>query len=389
VDLVTTGALPDIAEIGRIGGIGNRVIRNLEITECYARLSAAVSQRMGLRAANWCTFATWASRQAGRTIRGEDLVDLLKRHLGREARLLRPFRSIGRVLLRKGLFEPDTRLGAAVAAIHTPFDSLERASDAVARGNLKVFAEIGAEFARYLATVPAGAQAESSEMARFLDGLQPGPPPDGQDYLKEAFTHYQSSAHAGNDRTQTELILLANLKIGLHEQTRLQPQIVEAVDAPAVTAVDLGRRPLHALWPASRQWPGAVHGPIAVVLGWMAHGVRRAGRRAVREVVTESMMTLALPENVISLGRDLEVPVPSVLAEPRLPDLVVFLSAHDPCPPGGFACGAADWCDLGQRMHYILHLFRAHAVDESLFTPPFTPAQVEQFRAGRIPEGPL
>ena len=29
--------------------------------------------------ANWCTFATWVSQQAGRTVRGEDLVDNLKR----------------------------------------------------------------------------------------------------------------------------------------------------------------------------------------------------------------------------------------------------------------------------------------------------------------------
>jgi hypothetical protein len=40
-------------------------------------------------------------------------------------------------------------------------------------------------------------------------------------------------------------------------------------------------------------------------------------------------------------------------------------------------------------MHYILHLFKAYAADESLFTPSFTPAQVEQFRAGRIPGGEL
>jgi hypothetical protein len=32
----------------------------------------AMTKRLG-PCANWCTFATWASRQAGQTIRGEDL----------------------------------------------------------------------------------------------------------------------------------------------------------------------------------------------------------------------------------------------------------------------------------------------------------------------------
>ena len=46
-------------------------MRNLEITHCYSLLAAAFAARSG-EGANWCTYATWASRQAGRTIRGED-----------------------------------------------------------------------------------------------------------------------------------------------------------------------------------------------------------------------------------------------------------------------------------------------------------------------------
>jgi hypothetical protein len=47
VSLITTSPVPDVAEVTRICGIGNRVVRNLEITGCYARLSAAVAHRMG------------------------------------------------------------------------------------------------------------------------------------------------------------------------------------------------------------------------------------------------------------------------------------------------------------------------------------------------------
>ena len=70
--------------------------------------------------------------------------------LGESRWLLHPFATVWRRLLRRGLFQPATRLGRLTAALHTPFDAFERASDAVARGNLKVFAEIGLEFARCL-----------------------------------------------------------------------------------------------------------------------------------------------------------------------------------------------------------------------------------------------
>ncbi len=45
------------------------VVRNLQITQCYHELSAVLAGRIAGEA-NWCAFATWASRQAGQTIRG-------------------------------------------------------------------------------------------------------------------------------------------------------------------------------------------------------------------------------------------------------------------------------------------------------------------------------
>ena len=153
------------ADVSRIAAIGNRVIRNLEITNCYADLSAAFRARTGA-GADWCTFATWASRQAGSTIRGEDLLERIERRLGRRSWMLAPLQSLSRMLLRKGLFEQETTFGRVIAAIHTPFDALERSSAAVAEGNLKVFEEIGREFARFLATVPVDARPDSADTGR-------------------------------------------------------------------------------------------------------------------------------------------------------------------------------------------------------------------------------
>ena len=385
---VDIASVPTEAEVARIAALNDRVIRNLEITSCYADLSSAFRARTAA-AADWCTFATWASKQAGSTIRGEDLLDRFERRLGHRAWVLAPLQSLSRKLLQKGLFEKDTTFGRVIAEIHTPFDAVERASAAVAEGNLKVFEEIAREFARFLATVPMDARPDSVECRAFAEGLRPGPPHEGQAYLREAFEHYQQQRFESDGNVRAGLILLANLKIGLHEQTRLQPQIAAAVDAPIVTVADLGARVLHILLPGSRRWPRAVHDPAASVVGWVAARIRRDAVAVTREVVTEAMMVLALPNGVLSLGRTIDAPIPAAFNQPAPQALAEFVKAHDPCVPGTSDCGARDWCDLRQRMHYILHLFRAYAGEPSLFSHPFAPEQVARFRAGVVPEGDL
>jgi hypothetical protein len=371
-----------------IADIDDPVIRNLQITECYADLAAAMRARTG-GWADWCTFATWASRQAGTTIRAEDLLTALQRHL-RARWILAPLASVKRALLRNGIFRPETRLGRVVAEIHTPFDAFERASAQVSLGNQKVFAEIGIEFARFLADVPEAANEHSPEFVAFAATLRPGPPPEGQDWLRKAFACYVRQRHAADVPTRAAWTLLGNLLVGLHEQTRLQPQIEAAVDAPLTTAEDLGERVLHALVPSSRRWPRLFHRPAASLAGWVAREIRREAITLTRSVVTERMMTLALPGRVLSLAEGLDHGVPAPLAEVTVQDVADFLHEHDPCPPsGGTACGASNWCELRQRMHYIVHLFRAFADDESLFARPFAAEQVAAFRSGIIPDGDL
>ena len=306
-------------DVQRIVAIADPAIRNLEITYSYSRMSAAVADR-GTAGANWCTFATWASRQAGRTIRGEDLVDRLEGELGRDAEWLHPIRSLTRWLLRRGWLR----------RLHTPLDAFVRASDAVARGNLKVFEEIGLVFARWLDA-----------------GAVPSEPP----LLRQAFARYAASG-------APEAIMLANLEIGLHEQTRLQPEIVEAMEA--------------AVAPRRRQ-------------RWLAWPVQRELTKLSRELITETLMVLTLPGAVLALGRNLDV----ALAPASDADLLALLAHYEPVPPAVDDCGAKDWSVLDQRMHYIAHLFRAYHTDESLSSPPFTPAQIERFRAGEMPDGEL
>ena len=376
---------PTVEDVRRIAALASPIVRNLEITHCYARLSTAFAARGGT-GANWCTYATWASRQAGRTIRGEDLVDEADRRIRHARWLVRPVATLGRRLLRRGLLRPETRLGRLAAELHTPFDAIELASAAVARGNLKVFEEIGLEFARFLAACPP--DGDEAALDRFHAGLREGDPPDGQGYLRRAFTRYER-ARRSDPRAAAQLTVLANLEIGFHEQTRLQPEILAALDAPFVTQERLGLRALEALFPSLAQaWP-VVRAPAAAVAGAFARGVQRASSRLARELVTESVMTLSLPGRVLLLGRHLEDAFPEALGDPRDAELAELLARFEPTPPARDDCGARDWADLRQRMHYIVHLFCAFHEREDLFRPPFTPAQVAAFERGLVPDGEL
>ncbi len=162
----------------------------------------------------------------------------------------------------------------------------------------------------------------------------------------------------------------ANLCIGLHEQTRLQPEIAEALDAPYVTAEQLGE-----------MLCGTSRPRLAKVVGTLAQPIQRPLAELAREAITHSLMILALPERRLFLGAHLPDPAP-IPADAK--ELVARFE-----PAGEDDCGARDWSSLDERMHYISHLFRAFAADARLAGPPFTPEQVKSFQAGVIPEGEI
>lgn len=372
----------DLAEIDAICALPDPVVRNLRITECYHRLATGLVLA-GVAGANWCAFATWASRQAGCTIRGEDLLDRLVAR-SRVGVGWHPVRALWRRLLRRGLLRPQTRLGRIVREVHTPFDALERAAAAVARGNLKVFAEIGREFGRYLAALERG-----EDLAVFLAPLRSGPPPDGQDGLRRAFTCYHRQRDERDPATRRALVLLANLEIGRHEQTRLQDEIVAALEAAPDTAYDLGGRVLAVVSPGFARRGGWARRPLSALIVAIARRYRAHAENLAREVITESLMVLTVPPDLIlNLGRHLPLPVPPDFLTCAQPDLRAFWEATVRGRlPGN--CGADDWGDLDQRMYYILHLFAACHDRVELFDSPFRPENTARIRAGKLPAGTL
>jgi hypothetical protein len=254
-----------------------------------------------------------------------------------------------------------------------------RVSDAVARGNTKVFDEIGREFARFLSSGPGAIDA-------FCAGLRPGDPPDGQRLLAAAFRGYHRARTLPDHAHRAEWMLLANLRIGLHEQTRLQPEIAEALNTAVPDVQAVTRRLLDVLVPPSDR--PRLRVKRTIVDRVLAPVVERI-RDVVRAVITEELMTLALPGGVLRLGRDVTGHFPASLARLGDPELTAFLKDVDPTPDTPLGSGTEDWANLLDRMHFIADLFRTRHEDATLRRPPFTADQLRAMADGRTPEGDL
>jgi len=384
--------VPTITDIDRIVATGDPILRNLLITHCYHELSAALAERTG-PSANWCTFATWASKQAGQTIRKEDLARTLESVLKATPR--QAVQEVAASAQDIGASRDAEEIRELVWEAWRPGAAVDRASDAIGRGNKKVFEEIGREFARFFPTCLRDAAFDAGKIAAFCEELRPGDPPEGQRYLRQAFTRYYQSFFERDPKRRAELLLLANVEVGLHEQTRLQPEIAEALDALLVDPRQFRRRLIRTLFPA-RSWLVLLRLSLMRLLGRRTPLDRAIdvliaiARQHTRAVITEHLMTIGLPRGGrLRLGSDLSGEFPASLREITNPDLRALLERIDPTPDSLRETGAVDWGDLPDRLHFILDLFRCYQEARDLFEPPFTPEQVAALRAGRLPAGRL
>jgi hypothetical protein len=358
--------MPTHAEVVYIAAERDPVLRNRRITQCYHELALAVRRRTG-PGANWCSFATWASRQAGVTIRHDDLRTALRARLAVSAEV-RAVAGAALAALRAGGAARDTTslLDDVMHALAADA-ALERAATAVAAGNLKVFAEIGALFARYLQVAD-----DDAAFAQFLEALRHGDPPEGQRLLREAFECYQAVPHAP-PTARAQLLCYANLLVGLHEQTRLQPEIAAAMNA-AFDRRAVRERLVAALlpgaWRALRYRAAAIFGrrpPLDDLLDRLLAAVQRE----LRHLLTANAMTLAFPDETVLLGRDLRARHPPSLATISEPRLAELLRRINPAPDTSTGSGAADWSVLSERMHLIAELFRCRHESEYVFGAPY------------------
>jgi hypothetical protein len=378
---------PILFHLQRVAALEDRVLRNLLITQCYHELALALRTHTGA-GANWCAFATWASRQAGRTIRGEDLREALRARLFASETV----RSLAAAIPWPASRPADplaTLVGHVVHALDAEA-ALERAASAVAVGNRKVFAEIAPAFALFLDVL--GDANPDDAFARFQESLRPGEPPAGQQPLRDAFVAYREALATLDPGARAQLLCYANLLVGLHEQTRLQPEIRQALNASFDAEVARRRivaRILPGFWRSVRHRIAALFGrrpPLDDLVDRLLAVVQRE----LRELITANAMTLELPAGVtLRLGRDFPgTPADSLIriTEPRLTALLVRL---DPAPDTLAGSGASDWSELSERLHLIAELFRCHHEWEPLFEAPYSDTQVDSLRADRLPAPPL
>jgi hypothetical protein len=347
-------------QVESISAMADEAARNLRITEGYFYLGDALARWIGA-GGNWCAFAGWASRQAGRTIRGEDLARHLSRRLAERPELQALLRELSAALKLDR-----TQLLDAIADAVMRMPAARRSSSAVARGNVKVFQEIGHVIARMIEAMR-GRDFGETEVEAFCESLPPGPPPDGQALLREAFGFYARARAAATPKQRAEWLLFGNLKIGFHEQTRLQPEVLASMEAGLLPQPELEQAIWDALWairPIGVDFAGLRRSARRRLAGRLASGARES----VRQVITERLMVIELPAGAVRLGEDHRQPYPATLLSLENEQLAKFWKVIDPGP--GNPSGADDWGDFADRMHFIGELFRRYQEHPGLTIAP-------------------
>jgi hypothetical protein len=384
--------VPDVAEINRISLLADPVNRNLQITACYWDLSAAFARKTGM-VANWCSFATWASKQAGVTIRKEDLKRRLEEVLRKEPAVMEILSLISQHARKLGSSEGLKQM-QEMALSKLLEVATNRASDAVARGNKKVYEEIGKEFSRFMATCLQDEVYNEATIAGFCKTLKPGPPPDGQEYLCRAFTRYYQAFFETDVKKQLELQFMANIEIGFHEQNRLQPEIAESMNAGLINPEQF--RDLLLARIAGQGFLGNVLFSFrhlfdkTTLFKRAVEMLVNIAEKPIRKVITKHLMTITFPPATsLHLGSDLSRPYPESLKMLENAELQHLLASIDPTVNSHLEDDAEDWSDLQQRLRFIADLFRSYQESKELFEAAFTAEQLKLIRTGGIPDGSL
>jgi hypothetical protein len=339
----------------------NPVLRNLWITQTYHDLGAGMADR-GLEAdATWPFFAVWASKTAGSVIRGEELPDWLHK-----------------------------RVETSDVARQTVSDANRHWSLLRLLGGVETLSEdhvlkvVGQACDHVSAQVAAGNRSVFAELAPVFAALASGRKPDQVPGLRRAITAYETALSEPNPDTRSVLVLHANVMAVAHEQHRLQSYIASSMQPPLeeLLTKTVDRDVAH--------W----------VPGWLVRYVAQACLRELLADVTRAwegatttfMMKLVTADETLVL-HDTIPPLPpgQDMFPPALARADAGAAVHpwDLTGGTGTPCGADDWTVIGQRMCYIVNLFRSRQRHPGLRKPPFTPEQLATMGERKIPAGPL
>lgn len=366
------------AEIPTISAIGDPILRNLWITTAYHDLALGMAGIVGRTNVSWPAFATWASKTAGASIRGDVLPGRMQGALGRSWTYRRAV-GFAKFRLSGAAIDFDTDILDAIR------DAIAAVSHQIAAGNLLVFQELGPLFARMVAAGAGQGAISPAHRTAIVDSMRAiDNDAEATARLRSVFTQYCDATLSPPAPTLADQILLANGLAGLTEQIRLQPNIAGALDAPI--QVSLGK------W--LEDTIAKLSAPLQIVARPLLHAVVLEVEEVWRRLATELLMRLVTPTGDLDLGRDVP-PLPGQpLFPPDLgalaaPDLLALMGQFDSTHGTGVGSGASDWAVLAQRMNYILTLFRSRQQVLDFLHPPFTDAQWAEMQQGRVPAGDL
>ena len=347
----------------------NLVVRNLQVTQGYYRISSALKKCVSSKNVNWTSFATHASKTAGQALRHELMPRMMKSSMLRLGGYENTF-----MFLNEGLASADLQLSEGQSS--RLGEAFRQVSLLISDGNITVFDELALPFTIFIHTFKDDWAFDQAKLQAFLDeSFIPGPLAEGgQDYLVEAFTAFYNARFETRAKAKAEYVLLGNLLIGLHEQTRLQPQIEQAMAVPLELFSDAPKTPEERINAFKKQPPMV--------------------RELISKTFTQMMMSITLPSRELKLGETVIAPTgvtsfPQDLMEienPRCLELVrMFETKHDTLS----GSGARNWASLRDRMSFVVDFFRSHQQYKRLWEAPFTEQQAVVIESGHFPAGPL
>lgn len=312
---------------------------NARITLIHRELSLAMTQVIGAEAGpTYHAWAVWASLRAGRTIRKEDarwtlaaapavgFVAIAASGFAALASLRTATRTRWAGSLGAGLL-------GALLGWRTANRTMSRTSAAILAGNKTVIDDLGRQSARFVCAFARERDRTPEGLELFMSGLSTKPSSQGgQSLLRDAYHQFFNAAGESDPDRRDEAMLLGSMSALVHEHWRLQPRIADSIP-----------------WPFGR-------------------------------LVTARALTFQVGEEVHNVGRDVTQPLgrpmfPETLATIESPDLRAFLATWDRTPHDTRGSAARDWNNIGDRINFIVDLFRTRHHDPNLLRPPFTAAE--------------
>jgi hypothetical protein len=359
------------------------VLRNLRITQGYRDLSIGMSLLLGNQNTNWATYASWASKTAGRSIRKEEIPRILKTLIVKRLALKDFFDP------KKVNPEPNQKLDDSDIMWNMYIlGVIEDISKSIADGNLKVFEELAPIFSSFIFTFRDHKTPDQKELLRFLRQFKQGTTEEGgQDRIKEAFSRYYYSMFEKDRKKKAEMILLSNIQIGWHEQVRLQNAIEKAVTAPLNHGYEI------VLADKLTGYTPIFRNRFKRMIQKRLSENKENYQAFVKGMVTSIMILethekkLLLSENVPKFSRFNAFPPDLRKIDDQ--KLVDAINTFDYDINSLKESRAKDWSNLEDRLGYIIDLFRTTQQTKKMFYPTFTKKQSKLIHKSIIPTGKL